>query len=268
MLDDFFIRALLAASAVAVLAGPFGCMIVWRRLAYFGDSLGHAALFGVAIAIAFQFHPTLGVLAVAVAFSGTLYAFRRRQPLPTDSLLGLLSHTVLAAALLLLDRMPTTSLDLYGLLFGDVLAASYGDLVTIFLGGATMAVILAAIWRALFAATVNAELARAEGHGATRAELVFLLLLAVFVALAMKIVGVLLVTALMIVPATTARLLMSSALAMVATSVVLGLFSVFGGLFASLAWDMPSGPAIVAASGVLFLTALALRCLSRRNVTS
>lgn len=263
MLDDFLVRALVAGAGVALVAGPLGCFIVWRRMAYFGDTLAHAALLGVALSLLLQIHVTLAVFAVSAIVALCLLLLRRQASLSADSLLGLLSHSALALGLVALAFMSWVRVDLNGLLFGDILAVSRADIALIFGGGALVLALLAWIWRPLFAVTVSPELAEAEGVRAGRAELVFLLLLASTVAIAMKVVGVLLITAMLIVPAATARRLAATPEQMAALAALLGVVAVAGGLLASLRWDTPSGPSIVVAALVLFL--LSLVPLARRK---
>ena len=205
MLDDFFTRALVAGIGVAVVAGPLGCFIVWRRLAYFGDTLSHAALLGVALALLFDSEITITVFAVSLAIALALLVLQRRATLSADSLLGLLAHSALALGLVVLAFMTWVRIDLMGFLFGDILAASVTDIAVIYFGGAVILAVLVWIWRPLFAATVNRELAEAEGVAADRTDIIFMVLMAGVIAVAMKIVGVLLITAMLIIPAAAAR---------------------------------------------------------------
>jgi len=256
MLDDFFTRAVLAGIGVAVVAGPLGCFIVWRRLAYFGDTLAHAALLGVAMAFLFEINIMLAVFVVSAAVSVALLMLQHRATVSSDALLGLLAHATLALGLVVLAFLTWVRVDLMGFLFGDILAVSTTDLVVIYLGGAAVLAILIAIWRPLFAATVNEELAEAEGANPARANIVFMLLMASVIAIAMKIVGVLLITAMLIIPAATARRFASGPEQMAILAAVIGAAAVVGGLFGSLQWDTPSGPSIVVAALVLFLLGL------------
>ncbi len=256
MLDDFFVRAIVAGVGVALVAGPLGCFIVWRRLAYFGDTLSHSALLGVALALILQVNITAAVFAVSALVALSLLGLQRRASLSSDSLLGLLAHSSLALGLVALAFLPSVRVDLMGFLFGDILAVSIPDLAVIYLGGAAVALVLAFVWRPLFAATVNYELAEAEGMRPDRANVIFMLLMATVIAISMKIVGVLLITALLIIPAATARRMARGPEAMALIAAVLGVVSVVAGLFGSLEWDTPSGPSIVVAALILFLLAL------------
>lgn len=256
MLNDFFIRALVAGAGVALVTGPLGCFIVWRRMAYFGDTLSHAALLGVALAFLLEIDVTLAVFAVSVVIALLLLALQRRASLSADSLLGLLSHSALALGLVALAFMTWVRIDLMGLLFGDILAVSKSDIAVVYAGGGLVLAVLAIIWKPLFAATVNPELAAAEGMRPARANLIFMLLLAVVVAIAMKIVGVLLITALLIIPAATARRFAAGPEHMAVFAAIAGVLAVVAGLFASLEWDTPSGPSIVVAALAFFIVSL------------
>ena len=256
MLDDFFTRAIIAGIGVALVAGPLGCFIVWRRLAYFGDTLSHAALLGVALALLFEVNITLAVFSVSACISIALLLLQKRATLSSDSLLGLLSHSALALGLVVLAFMTWVRMDLMGLLFGDILAVSQADIAIIWLGGVVVLIILAVIWRPLFAATVNRELAEAEGMNPERANIIFMLLMAAVIAIAMKVVGVLLITAMLIIPVASARRFASGPEQMAIFAASIGAVSVVGGLFGSLEWDTPAGPSIVVAAMGLFILSL------------
>ena len=252
MLDDFFVRALLAGVGIAAIAGPIGCFVVWRRMAYMGDTMAHSALLGVALAVLAGVLPALGVFAVAAALALVLLGLQSRGDLATDTLLGLLSHASLAIGLIVVSFMSFLRIDLMGLLFGDILAVSRFDLVVIYGGGLVALALLAAVWRPLLADTVSPELARAENLPADRARLVFTLLLAGVIAVAIKLVGALLITALLIVPAATARRLARDPVVMAGLAAAIGAVAALSGLYGSLAFDTPSGPSIVVAAVVLF----------------
>jgi zinc transport system permease protein len=256
MLDDFFSRALVAGVGLALTTGPLGCFIVWRRMAYFGDTMAHSALLGVAIAFLFEINLTLGVFIVAGLVSVALLLLQRRGALSADALLGILSHSTLALGLVIVAFMSWVRVDLMGFLFGDILAVSRLDIALIWGGGIVVIGVLALLWRPLLAATVNEELAQAEGMAPERTRVVFMLLMALVIAVAMKIVGILLITSLMIIPAATARRFASTPEQMAVMASLLGAAAVVGGLFGSLEWDTPSGPSIVVAALGLFLVSL------------
>ncbi|OUX80748.1 MAG: hypothetical protein EVA60_05620 [Litorivicinaceae bacterium] len=253
MLDDFLFRAFLGGIGVAIITGPLGCFVVWRRLAYFGDTLSHSALLGVALAILLEVNVMLAVFVISVLMGLALLMLRQVAPLSSDALLGLLAHSTLAIGLIALSFMTWVRVDLLGFLFGDVLAINQFDLLVIGLGGTVVLLVLKLIWRPLFAATVSPEIARAEGLHPERAEVIFMILMASVIAISMKIVGVLLITALLIIPAAAARCFSRSPEQMAVFAVLIGILSVIIGLKSSLTWDTPAGPSIVAALLLLFL---------------
>lgn len=256
--DDFLLLALLGGIGVAAAAGPLGCFVVWRRMAYFGDSLAHSALLGVALGFLLSIDLTLGIAATCIAFAVVIVALQEQRRIATDTLLGMLSHTALSIGLIALSLMENVRVDLLGYLFGDILAITPTDLAIIYGGGGAVTLALASIWRPLLALTVHEELARAEGVPVLRIRLTFTLLLAVAVAISMKIVGILLITSLLIIPAATARRFARSPETMALLAAGLGVTAVSGGLLMSLEWDTPSGPSVVVAAFVLFLASLAL----------
>ncbi|MBI3129365.1 MAG: zinc ABC transporter permease subunit ZnuB [Candidatus Tectomicrobia bacterium] len=256
--EDFLLRGLLGGAAAALVAGPLGCFVVWRRMAYFGDALAHSALLGVALGFLLGLDLRVGSLAVCLVLALLLVLLQRPDGLASDTALGILAHTALAAGLVAVSLMERLRADLMGYLFGDILAVTPGDLAWIWGGGAVVLAGLAWLWRDLLALTVHEELAQAEGVPALRVRFLFMGLIALAVAIAMKIVGVLLITSLLIIPAAAARRLARTPEQMALLASLLGLLAVAGGLAASLRWDTPAGPSVVLAAALLFaLSALA-----------
>ncbi|GBF25948.1 high-affinity zinc uptake system membrane protein ZnuB [bacterium MnTg02] len=256
LLTDFFSRALVAGIGVALIAGPLGCFIVWRRMAYFGATMSHSALLGVALALLFEVNTMVGVFIVAAAAAPALLFLERQEKLSTDTLLGILAHGTLAVGLVLLAFMSSVRIDLMGYLFGDILAVSKLEIAIIYLGGAVVIGGLMWIWRPLLAITVSTEIAQAEGIHPERVRLVFMLLVAGAIAIAMKIVGILLIVSLLIIPPAAARRFGASPEQMAVIAAVLGAVAVVAGLYGSLSFDTPSGPSIVIAALAVFLLTL------------
>ena len=254
MLDDFFIRALIAGIGVAIVTGPLGCFVVWRRLSYFGDTLAHSALLGVTLAYSMEFNIAFSVFIISSLIALTLIQLQKRTNLPGDALLGLLAHSSLAVGLVVIGFLSFIRFDIMGLLFGDILAVTVDDLLIIWIGGALILLILKLIWKPLFASTVNYELA--EGLNPDRAKAIFTILMAAIIAISIKMVGLLLITGMLIIPAAMARNISSSPQKMVIYSIVGGLLSVILGLFSSLEFNTASGPSIIAASLFLFILSL------------
>lgn len=258
MIPDFLWRAVFAGVGVALVAGPLGCFVVWRRMAYFGDSLSHSALLGIALGFLLGIDLTVGVIASCVIVALVLVGLQRQKRLAVDTLLVILSHSALSIGLVALSFETRLRVDLTAYLFGDILAVGHADLAWIFGGGAIVLAALAAIWRPLLSLTVHEELARAEGVAVERTQLAFVLLIALAVALAMKVIGILLVSALLIIPAATARRFVRTPEQMAVGAAGVGVLAVLGGLAASLRLDTPGGPSIVVAAALLFALGLAL----------
>ncbi len=258
MLDDFFTRAVMAGLGIAAVTGPLGCFVVWRKLAYFGDTLAHAALLGVAISLLLNVNVTMAVFVVAIVVALLLLALQSRSALSSDALLGMLSHGSLAVGLLALAFMTWVRMDLMGLLFGDLLTVSKTDIAMIYAGGAAVLAALVWAWKPLFAVTVNRDLAAAEGYNVAFYDVLLMVLLAAVVAVSIKIIGVMLITSLLIIPAGAARRFSTGPVVMAVLAAALGGTAVLAGLFASLSYNTPSGPSIVVAALALFVIGLML----------
>ena len=253
-MDDFVVRALLAGLLVVLVTGPLGCVVVWRRMAYFGDALAHSALLGTALAIMLELNPLLGVVVVGAGVSYLLIRLQTKKDLSSDAILGILSHGALAAGLIMLAILQEQGqrIDLMAYLFGDILSVSWPYLGWLLLICVLVLGLCRYLWQSLLAIAVSEELARSEGIAVDRVRLLFMLLMALVVAVAMKIVGIILITALLIVPAASARRFAASPEKMALFAILLGMISVFAGIYASMAWDSPAGPSIVLASVLLF----------------
>jgi len=252
MFDDFFIRALIAGVGIALVTGPLGCFIIWRRLSFFGDTLAHAALLGVTMAVFFEINIAFSVFFISSVVALILLKLQQTTKLPGDALLGLLAHSSLAVGLVVIGFLTSIRFDVMGLLFGDILAVNQYDLLLIWIGGALILLILKFIWRPLFASTVNYELAEAEGMKPDKFNAIFTVLMAAVIAISIKIVGLLLITGMLIMPAAMGRNLSNNPQQMVILSVIAGLLSVIIGLFSSLQFNTPSGPSIITAALILF----------------
>ena len=263
-MEDFLVRAFLAGLGVVLLAGPLGCFIVWRRMAYFGDSLAHNALLGVALGLLLGIDLSLGVIAGSAMLAAFLLAMQQQKQIASDTLLGLMAHSGLALGLVVLSFFETLRVDLLSYLFGDILAVSTTELLWVYVSAFVGLIVLIAIWRPLLAVTVHEDLARAEGVAVWPTRLAFVLLIAIVISIAMKIVGLLLITAMLIIPAATARRFAETPEQMAVMAVVAGALAVFCGLAGSVVWDTPSGPSVVVAAFLGFLVSLAAGELRRR----
>ena len=252
MIDDFLLRAGLAVIALSLATAPLGCFVVWRRMAYFGDATAHAAILGVAISFGFNLSIGIGVVAVALGMALSVTALSNRGH-AMDGALGALSHSALALGLVAISFVRNVRIDVEAYLFGDILAVSQSDLWVIWAGALAVPVLILWRWQNLLTSTLNTEIARASGINPNREQLVLTLALAIVVALAIKIVGALLISAMLLIPPSAARNFARTPAGMVAVALVLSIFAGLGGLWLSFSADPPAGPSIVVAAAALFL---------------
>jgi len=247
----------LAGIGVALVSGPLGCFIIWRRMAYFGETLAHAGLLGVGLGIIYGFNLVAGALVSAVVMVLLLLALRNKAGLALDSALGILAHSSLALGLLALGVAAKAADDHHEILFGDVNALTPQAVVGIWVGGAGVLALLVWLWRDLIAITVHEDLARAEGVAVGRTEFLFMVAMAAMTAFAMQVVGLLLITALTIIPAAAARRLGGSPEAMAILGAVVAVIATVLGLGAWALWKVDAGPAVVLAASFIFVLTLA-----------
>lgn len=252
MMAAFLLRAALAGLGVALAAAPLGSFVVWRRIAYFGDATAHAAILGVALGLALRAPILIGVLVVALAMALAIPLLAKRGH-GMDTLLGVFAHGALALGLVAVSLMPNVRTDLDAILFGDLLALRWGDVALIWLGAAGVTSWVVWRWSDLLTATLDPDLARAGGIDADRLTLGLTTALAVVIAVALQVVGALLITALLILPPAAARPLSRAPEQMAALATLIGAISALGGLWLSFLADTPTGPTIVSLAAVIFL---------------
>ena len=251
MLDDFILRAGAAGIGLSLATGPLGSFVLWRRMAYFGDATSHAAILGVALALALHMPIGVGTLVVAVLMALAITGLTARG-WAVDTTLGVLSHAALALGLVAISFVRGVHASLESFLFGDILAVGMKDLFFIWTGAGVVLAVLAWRWQALLTATVSADLARASGIDPNRERLILTLALAVVVAVALKVVGALLIAAMLIIPAAAARSLSNSPERMAGLATLIGAAACLAGLGLSLYADTPAGPSIVAMAAAAF----------------
>jgi zinc transport system permease protein len=244
MLDDFLVRAALAGLGTAITAGLLGCFVVWRRMAYFGDAMAHAAILGVALSLGFSVSIFIGVIVTAIAVAFLFLGLTGRGQ-SADAALGVIAHGGLALGLVAVALLPGQRISLDAYLFGDVLTVSCLDLAVIWGGALVVFVIIWHRWSALLTATLSPDLAHAAGIKPRREELILTLLLALVVAVAIKVVGALLITVLLIVPAAAARTAARTPEGMAVLATTIGAIASLGGLRIAMTLDTAVGPTIV-----------------------
>ncbi|MFT5083759.1 MAG: zinc transport system permease protein [Lentisphaeria bacterium] len=258
-MPEFLINALIVGLAIALIAGPLGSFTVWRKMAYFGDTLAHSALIGVAFGLFLEINITLSIILACFLIAVVLVFLEQQNSLSTDTLLGVLSHSSLALGLVCVSLYSDSQISLYSYLFGDFLTVSRNEAVLICVAVFVLMTLVVYLWKPLLMISTDEDLARVEGKNIRRLRLILMLMIACVIALAMKIVGVMLITALLIIPAATSRRLTSSPEAMAAIASLLGGCAVISGLSASYWIDIPTGPAVVLCSFVFFIVSLAVR---------
>ena len=256
---ELLLPPLFAGLAVAVVSGPMGAFVVWRRMAFFGDTLAHGALLGAALGLALDISLYLAVVAVCLGLAGALTALQHQQQLASDTLLGIVAHTTLALGVIAISLQEGIQLDLFAYLFGDLLAVGWQDALALWAGAILILLLMLWQWRALLSITVSEELAQVEGVAVQRTRLLLMLLLALLIAGAIRTVGVLLITSLLVIPAASARRLTHTPAQMAAVASVLGTLAVLAGLAVSWFANTPVGPSIVVAASSLFVLTLLRR---------
>ena len=256
---ELLLPPLFAGLAVALVSGPMGAFVVWRRMAFFGDTLAHGALLGAARGLALDISLYLAVVAVCLGLAAALAALQHQQQLASDTLLGIVAHTTLALGVIAISLQQGIQVDLFAYLFGDLLAVGWQDALALWAGAILILLLMLWQWRALLSITVSEELAQVEGVAVQRTRLLLMLLLALLIAGAIRTVGVLLITSLLVIPAASARRLTHTPAQMAAVASVLGTLAVLAGLAVSWFANTPVGPSIVVAASSLFVLTLLRR---------
>ena len=249
--DPFIIRGILAGVAVALISGLVGCFVVWRRLSYYGESIAHSSLLGAGIGILLGIGINIGVVVVCLFFGFIFLWLQQSKVLSSDTLLGVLAHVALALGIIVIS-FNKIKIDLHSILFGDILTVSSNDIWGMYVGVFLAIIFILLNWSSLLLVTVDEDLAKAEGINPLYMNLLLTSVLTIVVALSLQIIGLLLITAMLIIPAATARRLVNSPEIMVVVSTLIGIFSVIIGIYISVETDIPSGPSIVVVTAVLF----------------
>lgn len=260
---DFVIRAIIAGIGIAILAGPLGSIMVWRRLSYLGDTLSHSTLLGVSLALFFNINIYIGLILVCMFVALSLSGLVKVKTLATDAILGIMSHATLAVGLILAAVLPNVKVDLLGLLYGDILAVNAQDIIWIFIICLIVIATVYYLWKEILSVTINSELAQVEGVFVTKINLILIILMSLVFAIAMKLVGVLLITALLIIPASAARQYATHPFQMIIIASLIGITSVLMGIGMSIYANWPTGPAIVAVAASLFTVSLCPKYFTR-----
>ena len=252
-MEDFILRAVLAAIGISIIAGSLGCFVIWKRMSYFSESISHSALLGVSLGLASGLGIHFGLVLVGTLFALLIVVLQERKFLSNDAILGIFSHIALSLGIVVLALVGGANMDYFSLLFGDILSITNRDIVWVYSVLIVIVALLSIFWQRLLLLTLNEDLAKAEGIKHTFYQLLFMLMIALAVSVSVQIVGVLLITSLLIIPPAIAKVFARTPSQMVFKSILVSILAVIIGLSGSMYYDLATGPAIVIALGILFV---------------
>lgn len=253
---ELLLPSLLAGLCLTTVTGPLGTFVVWRRMSYFGDTLSHAALLGIAFGFLLHINLFYSVIFITLILALGLLWLEAQKQLPIDTLLGILAHSALSLGLVVISLMNNIRIDLMGYLFGDLLSVTFIDVYQIIICVALIGILLLWRWNDFLFITVSEELAFSHGINIQFTKLLLTLLLALTIGIAMKFVGALIITSLLIIPAATAKYYSKTPEAMALIAIIIGMLSIICGLFFSLIYNTPTGPSVVLSNTCLFFISL------------
>ncbi|MBI0037434.1 zinc ABC transporter permease subunit ZnuB [Gilliamella sp. B14384H2] len=264
---ELLLPSLLAGLSLTCLTGPLGTFVVWRRMSYFGDTLSHAALLGVAFGFLLNINLFYAIILVTLILAIGLLWLESQKQLPVDTLLGILAHSALSLGLVVISLMNNIRIDLMGYLFGDLLSITMFDVYQIIICVIIIGLLLVWRWNHFLFITVSEELAFSHGINVPITKFILTILLALTIGIAMKFVGALIITALLIIPAATAKYYAKNPESMAIIAILIGMCSIIGGILFSLVYDTPTGPSVVLSNTCLFFISLFISklFLSKKN---
>lgn len=254
--EPFFVRALLAGLLLAIATATVGVFVVMRKMSFFGDAVAHFAFTGIALGFLLGIDPIVAAVMFSVLVALGIGFLEHRSALSSDTTIGVFFAASIAFGVFLIGLLKGYRPDLFQYLFGDILAITTNDLITAGMLVAVVLLLMFFAWSPLLAATLNRDLAKVYGIKVQRWEYVLLTLLAIVTAISIKTVGILLVTAMLIVPAAAAKNIARSTKSLWLITVALSLVSVVVGLLGSYYWNTASGPTIVLVSVLGFIFSL------------
>ena len=254
--QPFFIRALTAGVLLAVAASFIGVFVVLRKMSFFGDAVGHFAFTGIALGFLLGINPILAAIVFSILIAIGVGYLEKRTSLSLDTTIGIFFSGAAALGIFLIGLLRGYRADLFQYLFGDILAITAYDIILAAILSLTTLVVMIFAWRPLLQITFNRDLAKVNGVEVGRWEYVFLILLAIVTAISLKTVGILLVTALLIVPAAAAKQAAKNIKQLLIMTMIISVLSVVFGLFGSYYWNTASGPTIILVSLLFFVLSL------------
>ena len=250
---------ILSGILISLIAGPIGCFLVWRRLAFFGDTVAHSSLLGIALGTILGIDPYISITSFIILISLALGVLNRQTRINSETQLVLISQGTLALGLMILAFFPRLQGDINSLLFGDLLALSTRDFIYSIMLTIITLVVVKTYWRQFVCWTVSEDVAAIEGQNVTKIRFIFFTLVGLFVAIAAKAVGVILMTALLIIPAASARLISRSPSQMIIYASLINIIAFSLGFGLSYLIDVPVTAAIVVSGIGLFIGLTVMR---------
>lgn len=252
----FLLMAFAGGLLVAIIAAPLGTFMVWQKQSYFGATLAHSALLGVSLGLLLEFDLTFTIILTSMIIGFLLFTLSNKSTLSSDTLLGILAHSSLALGLVLLSFQPNVQVDMMSYLFGDILSINLSDIYMLLGLLVLVCAFFLLYWKSLLNITLNKELAEVEGINTQAIQLGYILLLSLLIALSIKVVGILLITSLLVIPAAAAHRFSKTPEKMLALTLIIGVLSVAIGLLVSILYDTPTGPSIVIMATTFFILSL------------
>ena len=253
---EFMQRAFITGLFLAPLLAVLGSFVTLRKMSFFADGIAHASLLGVAISILAGIAPFAGALIIGIIFGILVFLLERNTTVASDALIGIIFTTGLALGIILISLQPGYQPDLISFLFGNILAITWGNVWMIGLFSMVILFILFTLFRKLILTSIAEELAWTSGISTTLINLIFYICLSVAVVLGVKLLGIILVSALIITPSVTAKLVTHSFKAYITWSIIFSLIAFMAGLFMSYYLDLPSGASIVLMATSVFIITL------------
>lgn len=257
MTNIWWLLPLSNALLLSLITGPLGCFVIWRRMAFMGETLAHGALLGITLAVLIDINMNLAIIFSCLVMGSILIPIQSNRTLASDTGLSIVSHTALAIGLVALSLTNGVRVDLFSYLFGDLLASGLSQLYWLLGVFIYVYLVLFFQWKGLLAITLSEALAFSEGYPVKKLKLTLSIMLALVIAVAIKIVGVLLISALLVIPAASARSISNTPKQMAYFASIFGFISVNLGMLGSYLYDTPAGPSIVLASSLIFLMSMA-----------
>ena len=251
-MKNILLNAVITVFGISIGVGPIGSFVLWKKLSYFGDTIAHSALLGVTLAMIMHVHHIIGILLIATLPS--LMLLQLRNYYTKDMLFNITSNSSLALASIILSIIPLSNTNVItSMLFGDVLAIDYSDIIVLYIATISIATIIACQWKKWLLITISTDLAIVAKLNTKILEIEFMILLSILIAVSINIIGILLITSLLIIPAATARVIIKTPIQMIVLSSILCFTSSICGLFASYTFDIPAGPSIIMMSTAILI---------------